>query len=437
MPLDHLSADDRAKLDEELRACEKDTGSRTVRVLKDDGSVRVELVMDAAGRLHVRKSLPHDAAMLARYRRLADVHSLYLAHVEDSVEVDGHDVVVREYVPGTTLRTWVGAHGPVGDREALVLFGEMVRGVQALHEAKPSPIIHRDVNPDNIIVDDTDADSIRACLIDYSIVREKHEGMRADTQLLGTRPYAAPEQYGFRQTDTRSDVFSLGLVLVFMLTGSDPRFGAAGELEGIDSLSAPVRAIVRRCTSFDPDARYRNASELLVVVSIAVTGLPAGSATGGSMGHDQARGDKAAKASHAAGGISRAKGDAGFKVADSAGKQSAKPGFAFTRGSGIGRVLWVVWRIVATATVALTIAACVTLVVSPRAGSTNSPGMNLAIGIAWMLFVVFPVYVLVCDWGGVWDRVLKPHPIRRTVAILVGGAFALVLCAIIASACGL
>lgn len=430
MPLDHLSADDRAKLDEELRACEQDTDSRTVRVLKDDGSVRVELVMDATGRLHVRKSLPHDAAMLARYRRLADVHSLYLAHVENSVEVDGHDVVVREYVPGATLRTWVGAHGPVGDREALVLFGEMVRGVQALHEARPSPIIHRDVNPDNIIVDDTDADSIRACLIDYSIVREMHGDARADTQLLGTRPYAAPEQYGFRQTDTRSDVFSLGLVLVFLLTGSDPLFGAAGELEGIDSLSAPVRAIVRRCTSFDPDARYRNASELLVVASIAVTGLPAGSATGGSMGGDLARGDKAAKASHATAGAGIA--DVGATTA-----QDAKPGFPLTRSSGAGRFLWVVWRIVATAAMVLTAAACIMLVVSPSADSTNSSGMNLAIGSAWMLFVALPVYVLVCDWGGVWDRVLKPHPIRRTVAILVGGAFALLLCAVIASACRL
>lgn len=94
-----------------------------------------------------------------------------------------------------------------------------------------APVIHRDLKPSNIIVTGanyTPDDGLTfssLVIIDLGIARVWHDGADADTVKFGTRPYAPPEQYGFGQTSVRSDVYALGALLFFCLTGVDPKPG--------------------------------------------------------------------------------------------------------------------------------------------------------------------------------------------------------------------
>lgn len=120
-----------------------------------------------------------------------------------------------------------------------------------LHEQAP-PLIHRDVKPENILLrgDGTVA------LIDFGIARFYNGQNEKDTRVMGTEHFAPPEQYGYRQTDGRSDIYALGMVLGWMLTGSVRR----EEYETIADGS--LRRIVKKCTAFSPEERFSTAAEV-------------------------------------------------------------------------------------------------------------------------------------------------------------------------------
>lgn len=100
-------------------------------------------------------------------------------------------------------------------------------------------------------------------LIDLGIARTWREGAEADTTRLGTRNYAPPEQFGFGQTSVRSDVYALGAVLWFCLTGEDPAPGMdSRQLAERPDVPSDLRRVVAKAMSFDPEARYASAEEL-------------------------------------------------------------------------------------------------------------------------------------------------------------------------------
>jgi hypothetical protein len=121
-----------------------------------------------------------------------------------------------------------------------------------LHGQTP-PVIHRDIKPQNIIVDEQG----KVTLIDFGISRAYNSASQEDTTCLGTRYYAAPEQYGFSQTDARSDIFSLGVLLCWLLTGSVNIDQAEKSIPDIR-----LARIVKKCTAFDPRDRYQNAAQV-------------------------------------------------------------------------------------------------------------------------------------------------------------------------------
>lgn len=135
--------------------------------------------------------------------------------------------LMREYVEGENLENYYrnrqqGVEGPEGgNRQGLseseiVKIGMAVCGqLKQLHEMTP-PLIHRDIKPQNIIM--TPEGEIR--LIDFDSVRSYHEGKERDTYFLGTAQTAAPEQYGFEQTDSRTDLYGLGKTLLYLACGS-------------------------------------------------------------------------------------------------------------------------------------------------------------------------------------------------------------------------
>ncbi len=168
-------------------------------------------------------------------------------------EEEGVGWLLREYIPGDTLWEIVEREGPMSVERAGELLGRLCEMIAQLHECDP-PVIHRDLKPQNIVL--TPEENLY--LIDVETVREFKEDSGYDTVFVGTRPTAAPEQYGYRQTDCRTDVYALGVVYRYLLTGSfvkpDP-----GTME---ELSPACLQVVEKCTQMDPVNRYQNCREL-------------------------------------------------------------------------------------------------------------------------------------------------------------------------------
>ncbi len=151
--------------------------------------------------------------------------------------------LLRAYVPGMPLDRY--AQRPVPEKEAVRIAREICAILSYLHGQAP-PVIHRDLKPSNIIID---PNSGKITLIDFGIARTYDAAAKKDTVFMGTHEFSPPEQYGFAQTDGRADIYALGVLLCWLLTGGT-------QPEKIEKPS--LKKIVRRCTAFDPARRYKN-----------------------------------------------------------------------------------------------------------------------------------------------------------------------------------
>ena len=123
------------------------------------------------------------------------------------------------------------------------------------------PVIHRDIKPENIIL----SPEGKPCLIDFDIARSYKDGQDSDTTFMGTRRTAAPEQYGYAQTDGRTDLYALGVTLCWMLTGSY-------KLEALEEAGCPegLKRCLGKAAAFNPKDRYPTAGEFERALSAAL-----------------------------------------------------------------------------------------------------------------------------------------------------------------------
>ena len=159
--------------------------------------------------------------------------------------------VVREYAGGTPLDRYA-AENKLSREEILCIGQQLCDALTYLHNETP-PIIHRDIKPQNIIIDENK----KVKLIDFGISRIYDKKAEKDTIALGTKYFAAPEQYGFSQTDCRADIFSLGVLLGWLSTGEV-------KLENIleKAHDRRLKHIIRKCTAFSPANRYSSAKKV-------------------------------------------------------------------------------------------------------------------------------------------------------------------------------
>ena len=236
-----------------------DASYRTIRVLAAGTGGVTELVRGPQGQVLVRKRIPQELANVHAWMALTRVESPLLPHIDSLYELDGDIVVVLSYVDGITLEELVDSTGPLGVREAVRYLCELCEAVGVLHA---SGIVHRDLSPGNVVVAGGSAR-----IIDLGNARVHSEGAPRDTTTLGTFGFAAPEQFGFAQTDARSDIYSLGSLLGYMLTGlrpDDPGFDLA--LADASRVPADLRLIVQRCREFEPSRRFQGTAELAAAV---------------------------------------------------------------------------------------------------------------------------------------------------------------------------
>ncbi len=208
---------------------------------------RVLLLKGPQGEKRILKMFSHrqNARMQAEREALNAAHEPGIPRLFDYAEDDRYVYLLREYVEGENLADYVARRGVLDMREAARVGAQLCRVLISLHRLG---IIHRDVKPQNAII----TPEGQAYLIDFDISRKFTEGEEHDTEYLGTRTSAPPEQFGYGQTDARSDIYSLGVVILYLMTGSY-------DLRGIAKLPKPIRRVVRRCTYFAPDRRYQSA----------------------------------------------------------------------------------------------------------------------------------------------------------------------------------
>ncbi len=183
---------------------------------------------------------------LSVFRRLAGRTHRNLAAVYDVIEDDEAPAVLMEYVPGRSLAQILGDEPPESDAVRRMAL-DICDGLMALHSLE---IVHKDLKPENVII--TPEGTAR--LIDYGIATIFGEDRPAETALLGTVGFAAPEQFGFNRTDPRTDVYSFGVLLNVLLAHEHPTVRQYRD-------GQPGR-IIRRCLNTGPEDRYPSAAEL-------------------------------------------------------------------------------------------------------------------------------------------------------------------------------
>lgn len=263
----HDDADLSSELDGFLEAAARSDSWRVERTLKSSPFETTELVRfrgASGGELgpFIRKRIDCSAGVGRAYERLWDAQrsGVILHGVPRLVEClrSGDELsVVTEFIEGRTLGELVRDEG-ASERLATGIMPALCDAVFELHTLLDPPLIHRDLKPSNVIV----RSDGRPFVIDFGIARAWDGKADADTVRFGTRAYAPPEQFGFGQTDARSDVYALGKLALFCATGGEGT-GPADEADlRRRGLSAPLSEVVARATAFDPARRFSGARAL-------------------------------------------------------------------------------------------------------------------------------------------------------------------------------
>jgi serine/threonine-protein kinase len=234
---------------------------------------------------------------IERFRRearsVAQVSHPNVVAVIDAGEDGGRPYIVFEYIEGETLKQRIDAAGRLPLDEATAYAIEVGRGLAAAHQRR---LIHRDVKPQNVLID-TDG---RAKVTDFGIARElEQDGLTKTGRVLGTTDYVSPEQAMGRPVDARSDIYSVGVLLYEMLTGDVPFkaetiVGVAMKhvneqipdvQRGRPEVSSALAAVIERATEKEPKKRYPDMQAMLddledaLEVEVARAGHSTGEAT--------------------------------------------------------------------------------------------------------------------------------------------------------------
>lgn len=180
------------------------------------------------------------------YKRISRICSENLCRVYDVYENENSIDVLEEYVDGETLLSFAEKTMDIKSAKNALL--QICKGLYALHKIS---IIHRDIKPSNIIISNGNA-----VIIDYGISRTYKADVDCDTTIFGTPGYAAPEQYGYAQTDPTSDIYAVGVLMNMLLTGVHPS-------KQIYSGSKAAK-IIRKCIKTNSDERYQNIRDLSI-----------------------------------------------------------------------------------------------------------------------------------------------------------------------------
>ncbi len=184
-----------------------------------------------------------------------------IVRIVDIIDEPDKIFIIEDYIDGETLNALILREGAQPQEKVIEWAIQICSALEYLHTRKP-PIIYRDMKPANVMLKPEG----NVKIIDFGIAREYKEHNTEDTKCLGTKGYAAPEQFGGKgQTDARTDVYCLGVTLYYLVTGknpSEPPYEIYPIRYWNPRLSSGLEAIILKCTRPNPGERFQSCAEL-------------------------------------------------------------------------------------------------------------------------------------------------------------------------------
>lgn len=180
------------------------------------------------------------------YRKLLTLKHKNMPEILEVAEFEDKVIALEEYIDGVTLLDLINEN-PYKENQVKKLVRELCDILSFLHSFN---IIHRDIKPENIMIE-SDTQTLK--LIDFDSARVYKKFYTKDTEYLGTVGYAAPEQYGDTQSDMRTDIYAVGVLMNEMLTGKRSM---------IPTYKGKLSETIEKCIQISPDKRFQTAEEL-------------------------------------------------------------------------------------------------------------------------------------------------------------------------------
>ena len=192
-------------------------------------------------KIYIKKILPVDNYEI--YKEIKGLNIPNIPKIYEIINMEDRLIIIEEYINGYSLQEILERSGALPENTVIKYMLDLVDILEKLQYSKLH-IIHRDINPSNIMISNDDI----LKLIDFDISRKYKANKSTDTNILGTYGYAAPEQFGFNQSDIRTDIYSIGATMNVLLTEKLPK----NKL-----YKGSLSQIISKCLELDPKKRFQ------------------------------------------------------------------------------------------------------------------------------------------------------------------------------------
>ena len=227
---------------------------KTLKIIKQDNDKTISLVEhETTHTKYIQKDLNYYDKIL--YQTLQKIKNPYLPKIFVVQENDNQLTLLEEYIEGNTLDQQI-----LSKEDVRNIMHQLCECLNTLHKLNP-PIIHRDIKPENIIYHNN-----KVTLLDFGIARFFDSRKSKDTLILGSVGYAAPEQFGFQQSNPQTDIYALGKLMNYLLNGS---------LEHQNNIPFDLKQIILKATQLDYKNRYKSVKEMDLAIQQKQVIIPA------------------------------------------------------------------------------------------------------------------------------------------------------------------
>lgn len=227
---------------------------KTLKIIKQDNDKTISLVEhETTHTKYIQKDLNYYDKIL--YQTLQKIKNPYLPKIFVVQENDNQLTLLEEYIEGNTLDQQI-----LSKEDVRNIMHQLCECLNTLHKLNP-PIIHRDIKPENIIYHNN-----KVTLLDFGIARFLDSRKSKDTLILGSVGYAAPEQFGFQQSNPQTDIYALGKLMNYLLNDS---------LEHQNNIPFDLKQIILKATQLDYKNRYKSVKEMDLAIQQKQVIIPA------------------------------------------------------------------------------------------------------------------------------------------------------------------
>lgn len=223
----------------------------TIRDIKENNKIKISLVYYEIIQGPCILKVCKNRNLTDVCKKLMDIRHPNVAVVYDYMFFHDDTYILEEFINGTTLRDIISEKGVFTEKETSRVIVDVCKGLEMLHFQNP-PVVHNDINTGNVMIKEDGTVKI----FDFDISRTYKTGSGQNTRLFGTEEYAAPEHFGYGQSEPRTDIYSLGVTMHEMLTGkqltSEHKMTYKGKLKNV----------IKKCIEIDPKKRYASVKQI-------------------------------------------------------------------------------------------------------------------------------------------------------------------------------